>query len=95
MPPRAASDLLFRHLHAQAVQRCPHERRALQLLDPAHAARIDAINFTLAHDDGSYPEDWGQADLLLVGVSAGSLASAGRPRASIEALPQTPQLDVV
>ncbi len=34
-----------------------------------YAARIDAINFTLAHDDGVSDKDLDQADLILVGVS--------------------------
>src|SRR5699024_8137631 len=31
--------------------------------------RIDAINFTLAHDDGQFIHDLEQADVILVGVS--------------------------
>jgi len=31
--------------------------------------RIDAINYTLAHDDGVKPHNYGQADVVLVGVS--------------------------
>jgi regulator of PEP synthase PpsR (kinase-PPPase family) len=31
--------------------------------------RTEAIEYTLAHDDGRHPEDWRQADLVLVGVS--------------------------
>jgi regulator of PEP synthase PpsR (kinase-PPPase family) len=34
-----------------------------------YAARIDAINFTLAHDDGVTDEDLDKADIILVGVS--------------------------
>lgn len=34
-----------------------------------YAARIDAINFTLAHDDGVSDSDLDQADVVLVGVS--------------------------
>jgi regulator of PEP synthase PpsR (kinase-PPPase family) len=35
----------------------------------AYAARIDAINFTLAHDDGVSHADLESADVILVGVS--------------------------
>ena len=35
----------------------------------SYAARIDAINFTLAHDDGVTNEDLDQADVILIGVS--------------------------
>ncbi|MET0186451.1 MAG: kinase/pyrophosphorylase, partial [Achromobacter sp.] len=31
--------------------------------------RIDAINFCLAHDDGQFVSNLGQADVILVGVS--------------------------
>ena len=31
--------------------------------------RIDAINFTLAHDDGKNPDGWKDAEMILVGVS--------------------------
>jgi len=34
-----------------------------------YSARIDAINFTLAHDDGMTAADLDQADVILVGVS--------------------------
>lgn len=34
-----------------------------------YVARIDAINFTLAHDDGVTDKDLDQADVVLVGVS--------------------------
>lgn len=38
-------------------------------LDAAYFARVDAIQFTIAHDDGVAPEDWEEADILLAGVS--------------------------
>lgn len=31
--------------------------------------RITAIEYTLAHDDGTHPEEWEQAEILLTGVS--------------------------
>jgi regulator of PEP synthase PpsR (kinase-PPPase family) len=31
--------------------------------------RIDAVDFSLAHDDGRRPEDYDQADVILVGLS--------------------------
>lgn len=34
-----------------------------------YAARIEAINFTLAHDDGVSNEDLDKADVILIGVS--------------------------
>lgn len=39
------------------------------VLDEAYFSRVEAINFTLAHDDGQLPEDLEEADIVLVGVS--------------------------
>lgn len=41
----------------------------LRQLDESYLQRIDAINFTVQHDDGRNPDDLPQADLVLVGVS--------------------------
>jgi regulator of PEP synthase PpsR (kinase-PPPase family) len=38
-------------------------------LDAAYFARVDAIQFTIAHDDGIAPENWEEADIVLAGVS--------------------------
>lgn len=38
-------------------------------LDEAYFARVEAINYTMAHDDGQGEENWNEADILLVGVS--------------------------
>ncbi|MBV7255755.1 kinase/pyrophosphorylase [Pacificimonas sp. WHA3] len=38
-------------------------------LDDAYFARVEAINYTMAHDDGQMAENWNEADILLVGVS--------------------------
>ncbi len=42
------------------------------MLDEAYFARVDAIHFTIAHDDGVAWEDWEQADIVLAGVSRSS-----------------------
>jgi hypothetical protein len=39
------------------------------MLDDAYFARVDAIQFTIAHDDGVAWEDWEEADIVLAGVS--------------------------
>ena len=31
--------------------------------------RIDAVNYSLAHDDGKHPEGWNEAEIILIGVS--------------------------
>lgn len=38
-------------------------------LNQAYFNRIAAIEYAMAHDDGKNPEDWAQADVLIVGVS--------------------------
>ena len=38
-------------------------------LDQDYFARIEALNYTLAHDDGQMPEGLNDADVVLVGVS--------------------------
>ncbi len=42
------------------------------VMDAAYFQRIDALNYTLAHDDGQAAEGWDEADILLVGVSRSS-----------------------
>ena len=42
------------------------------VLDAAYFARVDAIQFTIAHDDGLQPENWEEADIVLAGVSRSS-----------------------
>ena len=39
------------------------------VMDEAYFARVDAIQFTIAHDDGIAWEDWEEADIVLAGVS--------------------------
>lgn len=38
-------------------------------LDAGYFRRIDALNFTLVHDDGQLPEDADDADVVVIGVS--------------------------
>nr|WP_029622562.1 pyruvate, water dikinase regulatory protein [Sphingomonas elodea] len=42
------------------------------MLDAAYFARVDAIQFTIAHDDGIGWEDWEESDIVLAGVSRSS-----------------------
>ncbi len=41
-------------------------------LDEAYFGRIEAINWTMEHDDGLLPQEWEAADLVLLGVSRSS-----------------------
>ena len=42
------------------------------ILDAAYYARVEAIQYTLAHDDGIASDDWEEADIILTGVSRSS-----------------------
>ena len=39
------------------------------VLDAEYFRRIDALNFTMAHDDGHLPDDLEQADIIILGIS--------------------------
>jgi regulator of PEP synthase PpsR (kinase-PPPase family) len=54
----------------EALEISPKAQPGLfEQLDDEYQARIDAIEFTVNHDDGRHPEDLQDADLVLVGVS--------------------------
>ncbi|MBV8687850.1 MAG: kinase/pyrophosphorylase [Alphaproteobacteria bacterium] len=66
-------------------------------LDAAYFARVDAIQFTIAHDDGVGAENWEEADIILAGVSRTSktptsiyLANRGYKVANIPLVPEAP-----
>lgn len=42
---------------------------AQHVLDAEYFRRIDALNFTMEHDDGQLPHDIDEADIVLVGIS--------------------------
>ena len=67
------------------------------VLDAAYFARVDAIQFTIAHDDGIGWENWEEADIVLAGVSRTSktptsiyLANRGVKTANIPIVPGIP-----
>jgi len=39
------------------------------VLDSDYFKRIDALNFTMAHDDGRLPDDLDDADIIILGIS--------------------------
>ncbi|PWG02504.1 pyruvate, water dikinase regulatory protein [Sphingosinicella humi] len=66
-------------------------------LDAAYFARVDAIQFSIAHDDGLGVENWEEADIVLAGVSRTSktptsiyLANRGYKVANIPLVPESP-----
>jgi regulator of PEP synthase PpsR (kinase-PPPase family) len=70
---------------------------AQHMLNAEYFKRIDAMNFTLLHDDGHLPQDLDEADVILVGVSRTSktptaiyLANRGMRTANIPLVPGVP-----
>ncbi|WP_142849178.1 pyruvate, water dikinase regulatory protein [Telmatospirillum sp. J64-1] len=66
-------------------------------MDAEYFRRIDAMHFTLAHDDGQLIEDFDEADVILVGVSRTSktptamyLANRGLKAANYPLVPGVP-----
>jgi len=66
-------------------------------LNAEYFRRIDALNYTLLHDDGQHLEDLESADVVLVGVSRSSktptsiyLANRGVKTANIPIIPDIP-----
>ena len=76
---------------------------AQHVLNADYYRRIDALNFTMMHDDGLAPEGLNEADVILVGVSRTSktptsiyLANRGVKTANVPivpGMPLPPQLD--
>lgn len=67
------------------------------IMDAAYFKRVDAINYTMVHDDGAGHDDWEEADIVLAGVSRTSktptsiyLANRGYKTANIPIVPQSP-----
>ncbi len=67
------------------------------VLDAAYFARVEAIQFTIAHDDGVNHQNWEEADIVLAGVSRTSktptsiyLANRGYRTANIPLVPESP-----
>jgi regulator of PEP synthase PpsR (kinase-PPPase family) len=66
-------------------------------MDAEYFGRIEAINWTMEHDDGLQPQEWETADLVLVGVSRSSktptslyLANRGYKVANMPYVPTRP-----
>jgi regulator of PEP synthase PpsR (kinase-PPPase family) len=67
------------------------------ILDADYFRRIDALNFTMAHDDGRLPADLNQADIIILGISRTSktptsiyLAQRGYKTTNLPLVPTVP-----
>jgi [pyruvate, water dikinase]-phosphate phosphotransferase / [pyruvate, water dikinase] kinase len=70
---------------------------AQHLLNAEYFKRIDALNYTMLHDDGQHTEDLEEADVVLVGISRTSktptsiyLANRGVRTANVPLVPGIP-----
>ena len=67
------------------------------VLDAEYFRRIDALNFTMAHDDGRLPQELSDADIVIVGISRTSktptsiyLAQRGFKTTNVPLIPDLP-----
>ena len=86
---RSLSSLLGQEAHARPGRQ--------HRMDEAYFARVEAIQFTIAHDDGLMWEEWEEADIVLAGVSRTSktptsiyLANRGFRTANIPIVVESP-----
>lgn len=85
---------LAKHLDVEMGSPSPGRQHAM---DADYFARIDAMHFTLAHDDGQMVHDLDSADIIVLGVSRTSktptcmyLANRGIKAANVPLVPGVP-----
>jgi [pyruvate, water dikinase]-phosphate phosphotransferase / [pyruvate, water dikinase] kinase len=79
-----------------------HKVGAQHILNAEYFKRIDALNYTMMHDDGQHMDELDQADVVLVGVSRTSktptsiyLANRGVKTANYPLVPNVPVPEVL
>ncbi|MES2300655.1 MAG: pyruvate, water dikinase regulatory protein [Pseudomonadota bacterium] len=72
LPSVAALDTVTDALQQQLGVQAKGRPGRQHMMDEAYFARVDAIQFTIAHDDGVNWENWEEADIVLAGVSRSS-----------------------
>lgn len=97
LPAIAALDAITSVLGTMLGQQALTRPGRQHVLDDAYFARVEAIQFTIAHDDGVGWEDWEEADIVLAGVSRSSktptsiyLANRGYKVANIPLVVESP-----
>jgi regulator of PEP synthase PpsR (kinase-PPPase family) len=97
LPSVAALDTVTDALAGMLGQEARGRPGRQHLMDEAYFARVEAIQFTIAHDDGVAWEDWEEADIVLAGVSRSSktptsiyLANRGYKVANIPIVVESP-----
>lgn len=69
IPAVAVLDPVVDALSAMLGQSAKANRGRQHSLDAAYFSRVEAIQFTIAHDDGAGADRWDEADIVLAGVS--------------------------
>ncbi|NBC37975.1 pyruvate, phosphate dikinase/phosphoenolpyruvate synthase regulator [Novosphingobium sp. FSY-8] len=97
LPAVPALDAVIDALEDSLGQQAKGRPGRQHMLDSAYFARVDAIHYTIAHDDGIAWEDWEEADIVLAGVSRTSktptsiyLANRGYKVANIPVVVESP-----
>ncbi len=102
LPAIPALDAVTEALETQLGQEAQARPGRQHLMDEAYFRRVDAIHFTIAHDDGIGWENWEEADIVLAGVSRSSktptsiyLANRGYKTANIPLVVESPPPDAL
>jgi regulator of PEP synthase PpsR (kinase-PPPase family) len=97
LPHVPALDTVVAALEERLGQQAHGRPGARHVMDDAYFERVDAIQFTIAHDDGLNWDRWEEADILLAGVSRTSktptsiyLANRGYKVANIPLVVESP-----
>ena len=102
LPAVPALDAVTAALEDQLGQEAHGRPGRQHLMDDAYFKRVDAIHYTIAHDDGVGWENWEEADIVLAGVSRSSktptsiyLANRGYKTANIPLVIESPPPDAL
>ncbi|MCP1336496.1 pyruvate, water dikinase regulatory protein [Futiania mangrovi] len=102
MPCLSVLDGVLAVFEAYLGTKTTHRPGGQHQLDSGYFARIDALNYTMAHDDGQNVHELDQADVVLLGVSRTSktptciyLANRGVKAANVPVVPGIPLPPIV
>lgn len=97
LPVLSILDPVINLLGSYFGQQASHKPGRQHTMDAHYFQRIDALHFTMAHDDGQLVEDAKEADIILVGVSRSSktptsiyLANKGYKTMNVPFVPDCP-----
>ena len=97
LPVLSILDPVINLLGSYFGQEASHKPGRQHMMDQHYFERIDALHYTMAHDDGQLAHDLDDADIILIGVSRSSktptsiyLANKGFKTANIPFVPNCP-----